>query len=511
MLLRELLDSPGLGLRLRHAGAGALDRPVGRAVTTDLPEPGGYLSGSDLVFTELGWRRGPDDSERFVRSVAEGGVTTIVAGTALIGPAPEDLLDACRRHGVALLEVPPDVAFVDVTDHVTSVQAAESGNRLTAGLVRQRELLALMAAGRSTEEICARVAREIGHDCRVLTPTGRPVVAGTGVLPAPALDAITRQFLTADLLPAVATVEGAVYSVFPVGSGLGHRLTGWLLAVEGDHRTWPRELVDAVVDLGAIMALERTRRDERFEASLPITTDALALIESGAPHGEVAARLRQAGLDPAARLVAMVVDAGPLPMDTAIMLVEEVALGLGPAVVAPDRDGLLVALLPETPDVVDRARTILGRLAPGLGRNVRLAVGMSGATGLAALAGGLEEARFAVRAARAGSTPVTVVSSHEVTSHVLLLATVPDDVRRAYATRVLGAVIDNDQRNRGDLVETLGVFLGCSCSWARAAELLHLHVNTVRYRIGRIEELTGRDLSRLEDRVDVFLALKSLG
>jgi DNA-binding PucR family transcriptional regulator len=32
----------------------------------------------------------------------------------------------------------------------------------------------------------------------------------------------------------------------------------------------------------------------------------------------------------------------------------------------------------------------------------------------------------------------------------------------------------------------------------------------VRYRIGRVEELTGRDLSSLEDRVDVFLALRSL-
>jgi DNA-binding PucR family transcriptional regulator len=35
-------------------------------------------------------------------------------------------------------------------------------------------------------------------------------------------------------------------------------------------------------------------------------------------------------------------------------------------------------------------------------------------------------------------------------------------------------------------------------------------VNTVRYRIERVEQLTDRDLSRLEDRVDVFLALKSL-
>lgn len=511
MLLSELLDTSHLRLRLRYAAPGGLDRAVGRAVTTDLLEPGDYLAGSELVFTELAWRRSPDDSETFVRSVADCGVTTVVAGTALFGPAPDDLLDACRRHRLTLVEVPEDVAFVDVTDHVTSVRAAESGNRLSAGLVRQRELLASMAAGRDVQEICSRVAREIGHDCRVLTPTGRRVVAGPTELPESALDAITRQYLTADLLPAVAMVGETAYSVFPVGSGLGHRLTGWLLAVDGDHRTWPREQVDAVGDLGAIVALDRTRRDERHRAVRPIAADALTLVESAAPHGVAATRLRQAGLDPGTALVAMVTDAGPLPSDAAAALVEDVALGVGPAVVAADRDGLLVALLPDGPDLVDRARTAFDRLAPGLGRDGRLAVGMSGPTGLAALAGALDEARFAVRAARAGSTPVTVVGSDDVTSHVLLLATVPDEVRRAYALRVLGAVVDNDARSGTDLVATLRAFLGCSGSWARTAEELHLHVNTVRYRIERVQELTGRDLSRLEDRVDVFLALKSLG
>jgi DNA-binding PucR family transcriptional regulator len=39
---------------------------------------------------------------------------------------------------------------------------------------------------------------------------------------------------------------------------------------------------------------------------------------------------------------------------------------------------------------------------------------------------------------------------------------------------------------------------------------MHLHVNTVRYRIGRVEQLSGRDLARIEDRVDLFLALRSL-
>ena len=40
------------------------------------------------------------------------------------------------------------------------------------------------------------------------------------------------------------------------------------------------------------------------------------------------------------------------------------------------------------------------------------------------------------------------MTSDEVASHVLLLATVPDDVRRTYAQRVLGPVLDHDRDPR---------------------------------------------------------------
>ena len=45
-------------------------------------------------------------------------------------------------------------------------------------------------------------------------------------------------------------------------------------------------------------------------------------------------------------------------------------------------------------------------------------------------------------------------------------------------------------------------------SWNACAATMYVHVNTVRYRIRRIEELTGRDLSQLNDQVDFFLALQ---
>ena len=59
-----------------------------------------------------------------------------------------------------------------------------------------------------------------------------------------------------------------------------------------------------------------------------------------------------------------------------------------------------------------------------------------------------------------------------------------------------------------ELVRTLRVFLDCSGSWTKAAEAMFVHVNSLRYRMRRVEELTGRDLGSLADQAALLLALR---
>ncbi|GAA3983721.1 hypothetical protein GCM10023085_77350 [Actinomadura viridis] len=98
----------------------------------------------------------------------------------------------------------------------------------------------------------------------------------------------------------------------------------------------------------------------------------------------------------------------------------------------------------------------------------------------------------------------------EVDSYAGLLDSVPERTRWSFRTRLLGPLEEYDSIRQADLMHTLEVFLACSGSWNRTATRLHVHVNTLRYRIRRIEELTGRDLGTLEDRVDFFLALRAM-
>ncbi|MFE2677511.1 PucR family transcriptional regulator, partial [Streptomyces hygroscopicus] len=148
-------------------------------------------------------------------------------------------------------------------------------------------------------------------------------------------------------------------------------------------------------------------------------------------------------------------------------------------------------------------------LARGLDGDGRLTLGVSAAVPSAdGLRGALEEARHARRVAAARPGRVCAAGHQELASHVLLLPFVPDDVRRAFTARLLEPLRAYDRRHRAELIPTLEAFLECDGSWTRCAARLHLHVNTLRYRIGRIEQLTGRDLSRLEDKLDFFLALR---
>ncbi|HZP50818.1 PucR family transcriptional regulator [Actinocrinis sp.] len=154
-------------------------------------------------------------------------------------------------------------------------------------------------------------------------------------------------------------------------------------------------------------------------------------------------------------------------------------------------------------------RARLTALSPGLGRS-RVAVGLSDRfTQAADLAGAIEEARLALRLAMRRPGRLELTEHDELASHLVLLAHVPDELRRGYRDRLLGPLRAYDTRHHSQLEETLDRFLGCSASWSRCAHEMHIHVNTLRYRIEKINQLTGRDLARLDHQVDFYLALRA--
>jgi purine catabolism regulator len=79
-----------------------------------------------------------------------------------------------------------------------------------------------------------------------------------------------------------------------------------------------------------------------------------------------------------------------------------------------------------------------------------------------------------------------------------------------FVEETLGPLIRYDAAHKLGLVQTLSVFLNQRESLKQAARRLHVHANTVTYRLQRIEQLIPLDLSNPDDRLVAHVAVKIL-
>lgn len=82
-----------------------------------------------------------------------------------------------------------------------------------------------------------------------------------------------------------------------------------------------------------------------------------------------------------------------------------------------------------------------------------------------------------------------------------------DELFRLVQT-TLGGLLEWDRCHSSDLTRTLERFLLDDCQLERAASSLHIHPNTLRYRLRRIAQITGADLGSFEARFNLRLALQ---
>lgn len=534
--LSDLAADPDLGLTLLTGGE---DPEVRGVYVTDLPDPRRYLSGGELVLTGLVWRTGAADSDRFVAALADSGVAALGAGTAQLGRTPPDLVDACLRHGVPLVEVPVAVSFSTLSERV-----------MVAHRGLGRGWVAAVAAGAGLEALLDRAAAELGADCWVLSGTGR-VVAGTAELPQ--RDELIRGHLPRTAREVEVSAGGARFHLHAVGED-GPRLAGWFVAVGEQAGT------GAAPELATVVALVRTRVDEARRLSGRSAESALRrLLDGSSSTAEVVARLETLGLPPGepVRVVLLSADArarggatgghargtggtaaagerssscgeDSAVGETAIAVLRELTATSGLPAVAAQLDEAAAAVFAgereHLGELPQKFRDLLG----GAGTRLRLRAGISDVAAAGELRSALEEARYALRLAEttaaeapgngdsrapardsAAAAPESgVVTAGELASHRVLLASVPTGLRRSYQDRVLGPLLDYDAEHDAELVRTLRIFLECSGSWSRCSRRLHIHVNTLRYRISRVERITGRDLADFATRVDFHLALQ---
>jgi PucR C-terminal helix-turn-helix domain/GGDEF-like domain len=172
-----------------------------------------------------------------------------------------------------------------------------------------------------------------------------------------------------------------------------------------------------------------------------------------------------------------------------------------PDAAAAVRDGALVVIVAGDPRT--DALAALCQLNPGATCGISEQVGSP-----AFVPRGVRQAERAIdlglRLGRAGQ-PVR----YDELGIYRLLCTIGDMQQlMGFARDVLGPLLDYDTEHRTELVHTLSVYLHHHGSHKQSARMLHLHTNTVAYRMARIEAITALRLGNPDDRLIAHVAIK---
>jgi purine catabolism regulator len=513
LTVQSLLDELGLDLA---AGADAAAAPVRWVHISELQDPTPWLSGGELMLTTGIPLDTAAKQRAFIRILADRNLAGLGFGTGFSHKSlPKALVDEAEKRGFPLFEVPYSVPFIAITEKAFAKLVNEQYEVLQRGVAVQRRLERLVLEERGLEEIAATVASAVGGTVAILDARGERL-AGRGFrrqLSAEAIKGIRKEALSHagdghPFVPTHPTVAGRALA-HPVISPGGGPPQAWVVIVRdsGGLGDFERLILQQAV---AVVALELMRRRVARETERRLAGDVLAAALGGRMDPtELRRRLEPFGIgEEAAVLVFSLAnpDEAVAPLEAAL------AADSCAAVVAPHSTGgreLLCAVI----DCVDRDPVEVAAKARSALARERGAVRAAASRPAPPerLRHSFHESRCALEATAFdnGAAP-DVASWRDLGAFTLLLSIQDDDALNLYCDSVLGPIEGGDNEEYGgELLRSLEAFIEQNGQWERAARQVYCHRHTLRYRMRKVEELTGRDLSRAHDRIEFWLALRA--
>jgi len=510
LTVNALIEEVGLDLL---AGRQAADAPIRWVHISELIDPTPWLSGGELLLT-TGIQLSDDEQQRrYVERLVQHSLGGLGFGVGLAhDEVPPAIVEEAERLHFPLFAVPFEMPFIALTERAFTNLVNEQYALLQRSIAVQRRLEQLVLDERGLDELTRSLAAAIGGSVVMLD--GRGEVASSAnfrrPIPAAALDAIRTEV-------AQRNQSGSASAFEPTEEAIAGRALVLPLApdVRGGPRAWLVGLRDGgplgeferlILQQGVtVVALELMRRRVMRDTERRLAGDILADAVSGELGGhDLQARLRPFGVDGQAAVLVFKLD-GPEGAEARLeRLMSEVGVG---ALVAT-REGMLCAVVDGgTVDPLALASRIRAALAREHG-DVRVATSRVSAT--TALRTAYHEARYALEVATFtnGRAP-EVASWRDLGAFQLLLSVQDDEALRLYCDSVLGPIQEGEGEYGGELLKSLEAFLEQNGQWEKAARELFCHRHTLRYRIRRVEQLTGRDLSTARDRIEFWLALKA--
>ncbi len=522
LTVREVLADVDIALL---AGEGQLDMPVRWVHISELVDPTPWLSGGELLLTTGLALDSPKCQREYIATLADHGLAGLGLGTGFTHEkVPKPLLEAARERDFPLFEVPYELPFIALTEHAFTRLVNEQYALLQRSIAAQERLQRIVLSERGLDAIVGALATLIGGPALVFDGRGElqamrtfrreldpEIVAALG-------DELRERARRGDghgFVPGHPDLATRALAL-PVGGGDQPERAlpqAWLVAAkDADGLAEIDRLI--LHQAVTVVALELLRRRVADSTERRLAGDVLSAVIAGELAGtELARRLEPFGLG--GRVTALVV--GPAERTTP----EACEAALTEALRADAVSGLVaasgryvVALLPgflddELFELSERAVAAAGE---AIGARPLAGAGRAVPAGRAREA--YHEARCALEARELGApngngaAPASVATYRDLGSFQLLLSLQDSDALRLFCESLLGPIEHGEGHYGGELMRSLEAFIECNGQWEAAARRLYCHRHTLRYRIRKIEELTGRDLSSARDRIEFWLALR---
>lgn len=534
----------GLDVRVR-CGESGLRAPVRWVHITELEDPTPWLSGGEVVLTTGLALETPRKQRAFLERLADHGIAALGFGTGFSHRGvPKALRDVAAARDLPLFEVPYEVPFIAITEKAFTRLVNEQYAVLQRAIAAHERLERIVLSEQGLAAVLAALSQLVGGAALVFDARGQLLEqhAFREPLEARAVEALSDDLRARQrdsdpggpggrhaFAPSRAGIAGRALAL-PIAAtgaphGRGEVPLAWLAAVKDDGplTEFDRLCLHQAV---TIVALELLRRRVADDTERRLAGDVLAEIVSGELAGaDAARRLEPFGLGE--RVTALVLAPAPGTADaceTALhqALRDQVVGGL-----VASSGPLVCALLPDAgrqEDAFALAERVRAQAAAELGDDLEAGAGRS--VGAGQVRRSYHEARCALEARALGAgarangnghgrhgaagdaAPASLATYRDLGSFQLLLSLQDDDALRLFCDSILGPIEGGEGHYGGELMRSLEAFIECNGQWEAAARRLYCHRHTLRYRMRKIEELTGRDLSSARDRIEFWLALR---
>lgn len=449
-----------------------------------------------------------------------GALTVYAATSDLFEQSQIDLLSALAKGAAAAIEI------ARLRERELAMRAElQQVDRMHQRLTR------IALANRGLDPIVRSLSDMTGYDMLVeddiveaplaAWPSGHP---GPLLSPEQRAEMRERASMTREVVSQPSSIEdGKVVYLAPIV--VGGDVAAYLWADQAGERMATAQ--ERVFERGAmVIALEILKQRHTDEVDWRMRGDLLRdllTLESG-ETSEMLLRARSYGLDLTRPHVVLVARPDPTSQERALESTTEAAVERVIATVRRivarsharaligSRESAVIVLWP----VSDEA----GRSAAEVARSIQASVTSqsAGATTVSVVVGdtcaspldyriATQLATGALRVTQEAGARNRVVDVEDLGIYRLLLSVQDPTVLRGFSDRVLGPLRQQHEARNADLVRTLRIYLENDLQSNRTAEALHVHPNTLAYRLRRIEALTGNSLRSSRGLLEMSFAV----